>query len=146
MAVDGAKAAWVARVLGYTPPAAAAPSRGPKQPLIAIWREAKEEVDAGISSLQGKLRQHGHPVLKRIADGGMNGVTDRNSVGIMAALMEAESSPAARAKAAKAVASFRAFLATEIAEAIDDNPFGVTIGLRDTLGRALDDIDQRLAA
>lgn len=113
---------------------------------IIIWREAKETVDARIGDLRKSVLAHPdeslRPTLAQIADKGLNGVTDRASVGMMAAMMEAKAQPA---KALKAIETFQTFLAGDIARGIDENPFKVAVGLRTTLGAALDSIRQHLA-
>jgi hypothetical protein len=145
------KAAWLKRVLGVSVPGqgAAATTTGPGSAL-EVWRDAKARVDDGISQLQAACRSNKDPsltaVLKDVADKGLNGVTNRASVGMMAAMLEAGSSPAARDKVTKAVADFRDFLAKPIAAMIDENPFGVSVGLRSTMAAALDKIDAMLAA
>jgi hypothetical protein len=144
-----AKTAWVHRVLGVAATAAPPASADTRRPL-EIWREAKETVDDGVSALQKACLAEKNPaltsILKEVVDKGLNGVTDRASVGMLAAMMEAESSPAARAKAMKAVDNFQVFLATPGASMIDNNPFGVTINLRRTFGDALQTIKTRLAS
>jgi hypothetical protein len=147
------KAEWVERVLGLATGGAAAkvPPNADKRRLLEIWRDAKETVDQGIAALQKACLSQNVPpavadMLHEVAEKGLNGVTNRASVGMMAAMTEAETSPAARAKAMTAVANFEAFLATPVAGMIDDNPFGLKIGLRNTFGDALKTIRSRLAA
>lgn len=134
------QADWVRRVLGVQ----VGPPGDHRTSLLAVWREAKEQVDSGIGALQGRMRQHPLPALGRIADRGLNGITDTRSVGMIAALMEADRNPAASGNARKAVAAFRSFIATDTAAAIDENPFGVEVALRRTLGAALDTIERQL--
>lgn len=114
---------------------------------IVIWREAKEAVDERISALRKSVLGHPDEALRatmaQIADKGLNGVTDRAAVGMMAAMMEADTAPA---KARQAIEKFRAFLAGDIARGIDENPFEVQVDLRRTLGTALERIESRLAA
>jgi hypothetical protein len=143
---DGATAVKAVQALREAlAPVAARPARGPEP--IVIWREAKEAVDERIAALRQSVLAHPDDVLKptlaEIADKGLNGVTDRASVGMMVAMMEAGTVPA---KARQAVASFRAFLGSDIARGIDENPFKVQVDLRRTLGAALDQIEARLAA
>lgn len=129
-----------------------APSKPAKtgRPVLDIWRDAKEAVGARITELQGKVLSYPDPALKStlklVADRGLNGVTDRASVGMMVAMMEAQSSPQARAKALKAVETFRSFINGEIARGIDNNPFKVKVGLKDTFAKALDQIEAELAS
>ena len=130
-------------------PAAPAAKTGPAP--IEIWRDAKEAVDGGITALQKACKTRSVPpavaqMLQDVADKGLNGVTNRASVGMMAAMMQAETSPAGKASALKAVDTFQAFLDSPMAGLIDDNPLGVPIGLRRTFGTALQTIKARLAA
>lgn len=134
------QADWIARVLGVQ----VSPRGESGTSLLAIWRDAKEQVDSGIGALQDRMRKHPLPALARIADRGLNGITDTRSVGMIAALMEADRSPAASGKARQAVAAFRTFIASDTAAAIDENPFGVEVGLRRTLGAALETIERQL--
>lgn len=134
------QADWIARVLGVQ----VGSHDKPRTSLLAIWRDAKEQVDSGIGALQDRMRKHPLPALGRIADRGLNGITDTRSVGMIAALMEADASPAASGRARKAVAAFRTFVDSDTAAAIDENPFGVEVGLRRTLGAALDTIERQL--
>lgn len=141
------KAAWVQRVLGLTVDAPAQATLAGIPSFVAIWREAKEQVDGGIGTLQDRMRKHPLAALGRIADAGLNGITDKVSVGMMAAMMEADRSGAkAAASAMKAVTGLRAFLATDAAAAIDENPFGIAVGLRSTFKNALEMIEKRLTA
>ena len=117
---------------------------------LAIWREAREEVGAQLTKLQGNLRQTGDPQLVRIADYGLNGITKRLQVGLQTALIEVDQAagPARARAAAKAktmVDEYVNFLKTDPAvELLDTNPFGVTVSLRDTLGKALDTLAKAL--
>jgi hypothetical protein len=146
MADDAKKRAWVARVLGVRIPE----PKNDGTPLLPLWLEAKEQVDGAIGRLQGTLRGFDDPDLTRIAEFGLNGITGRASVGLMVALREADTAGAdqqARKKLAEAVASYRSFLdGSPTVALIDDNPFGVSVSLRATLGGALDAIDRRLTA
>jgi hypothetical protein len=144
MADEAAKRAWIGRVLGVT----AGSADAPHGPLLPLWLDAKDEVDAKLGHLQGSLRGFGDPDLDRIAEFGLNGVTGTSSVGLMVALREADApgaDAAARRKLAGAIDSYRAFLdGSEVVKLIDDNPFGVAVGLQATLGRALDTLASSL--
>lgn len=91
------------------------------------------------------MRKHPVAALGRIADAGLNGITDKAGVGMMAAMMEVDGGGKPD-KAKKAIAAYRVFLSTDTAAALDQNPFNIEIGLRKTLGAALDTIGQRLGA
>ena len=146
MADEAAKRAWVERVLGVQMDAPGDQTG----PLLPLWLDAKDEVDGRLGQLQGALRGIGHPDLDRIAEFGLNGVTGRSSVGLMVALREADAPGAdrrARDKLASAIASYRSFLTeNEAVQLIDDNPFGVDVGVQATLGAALTTIERRLGA
>lgn len=118
--------------------------------LIAIWRDAKELVDARMTTLRTSVLAHPDPALKatlaQIAEkglSGLGGVTAGATVGMMTAMMDVENAPV---QARQAVEKFRAFLASDIARGIDENPFKVAVDLRRTLGAALEQIESRLAA
>ena len=53
---------------------------------MEIWRDAKANVDTGIDQLQKSLKGIDHPDLNRIAEMGLNGITDGNQVALMKAL------------------------------------------------------------
>lgn len=146
MSDEATKHEWLLRVLGI----GVDQPRGGKRKggYLAIWREAKEDVDAAIAALAGRLRATGDPDLERIAEFGLYGLTDGEGVKLMAALREVEANPSgAGAKLAKAIDTYRAFLAqSEVVTLIDSNPFGVTVSMRATLGRALNELQQQLAA
>jgi hypothetical protein len=136
---------WVVRVLGVSlTPGEQAPPIGPFEPVLPLWTAAKEEMDAGIGTLQRALLEDGDEYMHRIAEFGLNGATNRKSVGLVVALRELDARPteASRAKAIDAVEEFRDFLqGSPLVGLIEDNPFGVAVPLRATLGKALDQIE-----
>jgi hypothetical protein len=133
-------------------PAHAGPEATAPTKTLAIWQQAKDAVGAQIAKLQAALRQTKEPKFLRIADLGMNGITKRLQVGLHVALLEFDQgSGAARAKArSKAealVADFQKFLQSNPeVQLVDENPFGVAVTIRASLGKALDGIAQALAA
>ena len=151
--------AWIERVLGYRfaraplrrsvrkPPSAYVSIRGRE-----IWRAAREQVNAEIGALALHLGRTPDPQLQRIATFGLNGASGKLSVGLLTALSEAdaatpEQQPSARAKARDVVAEYRGFLQqNRLVRLLDENPFGVTVTIRATLGAALTEIDTVLAA
>ena len=154
---------WVQRVLGVTVPEAGAPPGNPLDksapPAAAsavrpleVWLAAKEVAGAQIVALQAAMRAQPHPMFPRLADRGLNGITGRLQVGLQVALMDLERTgsagrDAARAKASKAAADLRTFLATDaVVPLLDRNPLGVAVDLRGGLGAALDAIDRALTA
>jgi len=148
MVDDTEKRDWLNRVLGIQL-SSSDDGRSPG-PLMPLWLDAKEEVDARLGKLQSSLRGYDNPDLDRIAEFGLNGVTGTRSVGLMTALREADAAgkdAQARKKLADAVNAYRDFLDTsDVVDLIDENPFDVEIGLKATLGRALDTIARRIAA
>lgn len=116
---------------------------------LAIWNRAKERSDTAIDLLQKALKGHAHPDLDRIADYGLNGLTEGNQVGLMKRLMEYRSAPAgARGDAAKLLVEqareYRAFLATnEVIDLCERNPF-VTVDIRGPLEAGLQEIEDAL--
>ena len=150
MADETAKRDWVARVLGVQIGTTEAGGQAEDGPLLPIWLDAKDVVDTQLGKFQQALRGFGDPDLDRIAEFGLNGVTGTSSVGLMVALREADTPGAAapqRRKLAEAIQSYRSFLNDDrIVALIDDNPFGVTLGLKSTLGGVLDELDRRIAA
>ena len=140
---------WVQRVLGFDPddPAEGADAAVDR---LAIWRDAKETVDARLSALARSLRAVGDPDFDRIAEFGLFGLTDGETVALNKALREYGAAPAdKRPTAAKAlraaVAEYRAAMASEgMFALLDENPFGVAVASRATLGVALDAIERSL--
>ena len=151
MAVDANKAQWMQRVLGVrvgaAAGAAAAPG-GPRPKLTPIWMGAKEEIDAGISKLQDALRKTADDDLVQIAEFGLYGATQGETVKLMAALRVADGgSEGALSKLLDAVGDYRDFLdGAPIVELIEDNPFGVKVPIRKTLGAALDELERLASA
>jgi hypothetical protein len=159
MPATNAQAAWVERVLGYgfvrrssrrlvrKPPSAFASIRGRE-----IWRAAREKVGAEIGALCVHLSGTTDPELQRIATFGLNGATGKLSVSLLVALSEADAAtadqrPVALAKARDLIGDYRSFLQqNRLVRLLDENPFGVTVSIRATLGAALTAIDQALAA
>jgi hypothetical protein len=111
--------------------------------VLKIWRDAKESVDEGISKLQTALRGQNQPVLARIADMGLNGVTDGNQTALTKALFDYKAASAAdRSTFAKAlqaqVGTYAQFLGSDpVLSLVENNPFGIAVPIRSTLGTAL---------
>jgi hypothetical protein len=146
MADEAAMRSWVLRVLRVDP--ASGGKNTPQNGYLAVWRDAKDSVDTALGTLSKRLRTTGDPDLERIAEYGLYGASEGENVALMAALREAEADPKKGAEAlAKAIEDYRDFLAeSEAITLIDKNPFGVAITMRATLGAALDELEQRLAA
>ena len=120
-----------------------APKAAPTLDALALWRDAKEACDQGISALQQKILSYDDPDLRRIAEFGLNGVTDGVQTGLMAALFTYNSTSGEdRIKAATVVAA-RAAEARKLIEGdavialCEDNPFGVKVDIRGTLAPVL---------
>ncbi len=117
---------------------------------LPIWQKAKDKAGGQISQLQSALRETGHPLLMRIADQGLNGITDRLQVGLQTALMEFDGAVAGhrirqRDKALEAVADFKKFLADDPGlPLLAVNPLGVTMTLREDLVKAMATLEASL--
>jgi hypothetical protein len=140
--------AWVARVLGIDVSRAAAAA--PRVDVRVVWREAKEATDAALNDLAAELRTYGDPDLERIADFGLFGLGRNENVMLNKALIEfstaaPERRPAAAKKLGDAVGAYRRIIASPLVADIDANPFNVRVGVRETLGRALDQIERAAA-
>ncbi len=142
----------IEELLAQTAPEGAAPeAKDGAARTLQTWQSAKEMVNSQITRLQGKLRETQDPDFLRIANFGLNGITKRLQVGLHVALMEfdqaqGEARDKARAKAQAAVKDFRAFLKSDpMVAVVEDNPFGVPVTLRTTLGKALNAIHKSLS-
>lgn len=162
-----AQDAWVARVLGVTVASKAAGTSTPSLRLRAaaprratvrhvsvegraIWRDAREAVDAQLEALSSQLLASGDSDLIRVGQLGTAAVTSRLGVALSASLIDADAaSPAkagaARARARAAVAAMRALLQSDgLIRILDENTVGVPVTIRSTLGGALDALDRAL--
>jgi hypothetical protein len=112
--------------------------------LLALFRNAKDEVDTGLNQLQAALRATGEEDMVRIADYGLYGMTDGAGVGLMKALFDLRGATnetrASLYQAARGAAdAYRtAVFADAAVDLVDNNPFGVEVGIKAKLGRALD--------
>jgi len=134
---------------GSNPAPTAAPGGGPVpngDELLALFRDAKEEVDAGISKLQEALRATEDVDFIRIAEYGIYGMTNGEGVGLMKALIDfrkasaEQQGPLLQAVRSAAVAYKAAVFKHPLADLVDENPFGVSVGMKALLGPALDRI------
>ncbi len=114
------------------------------------WQQASDAVDTQIGALQSALRASDDEELREISEFGFNGITGNFKVPLMAALQSATGNPPAPDAVGKLkaiVTQFRAHIETdERVEACDANPFGVSVSIRSTLGAALAQMEQALAA
>ena len=143
---DASQQDWVKRVLGID--IAGAPQSKGGGKLTPIWLDAKGAVDAGIGKLQDALRNADDEDLQQIAEFGLYGATQGETVRLMAALRDADGGGAeALPKLLDAVHDYRDFLeGAPIVDLIEDNPFGVAVPLRKTLGAALAELERHAAA
>ncbi len=120
-----------------------AASAAPMGDVQKIWNASKESTDKAIGALQGKLKGLGHPALNRIAEFGLNGITDGNQVGMMKALAEFNASTGeARQTAARNLeqqaAAYQSFLNSNVMiELVEGNPFGIEVDIKGPMGAAL---------
>ncbi len=118
----------------------------PSADLLALFRDAREEVDAGLNKLQEAMRGTQDADMIRIADLGMYGMTDGEGVGLLKALMDlrgaAPEQRAASSRAARAAAAaYKAAVFKHVlVDLVDANPFGIAVGIKAKLGPALDTI------
>ncbi|HET8996864.1 MAG TPA: hypothetical protein VFN42_09365, partial [Acetobacteraceae bacterium] len=85
--------------------------------------------------------------LERIADFGLFGIGRGENVALNKALIEfATARPESRDATAKklqaAITAYRSVIEGGLVDDIDNNPFGVSVNVRTTLGRALDEIER----
>lgn len=123
------------------------------QGAVEAFRTATDAVNEQIKQLQAALRETDDPDLHDIADSGLNALTANTRVPLMTAIQEAGAATPPQLKAAapkvlKAVAAFRAQLASPEIMACDANPFGVEVAVGQTFSGALDQLAYaaRLAA
>ena len=154
------QSAWVQRVLGFRLQAAGGAAAGWKA-AIAQWRDANDAVNGQINGLRAALLDRvnaGSPgvlayaaALRRVAEHGLNAVTENHHVSLMAAVMElGDGAPAtiakSGAKALAAITEFQSLLAGSRKIAVcDANPFGAPVAIRATLGPALQKMADALA-
>jgi hypothetical protein len=148
MPVSEAQSAWVRRVLGVGAGASAEGFAAAWRAAVAEWRDASDTVDGQISALQRALRAIDDDELDEIAEYGLNGVTGGFKVPLMAVLQELNPNApdsGVMSKARKVVAGFQKHLASdERVLGVDENPFGVKVSVRATLGPALGALDSAL--
>ena len=117
---------------------------------MKLWRVGKEATDKSLSALQSILKSKGMPDLDRIADFGLNGLSDRNQTQLMKALFEYSSADSSkRSDAASAlmseVAAYRKFIENdEVVRLCENNPFGVSVDIRGPIIDALDRIESAI--
>lgn len=114
--------------------------------LLATFRDAKDDVDAGLNKLGAALRATGDVDMLQIADYGLFGMTEGGGVGLLKALFDLRGAGPERREAAlqaarQAAAKYRAAVLSDgIVDLVDANPFGVEVGIKSKLVAALDKI------
>ncbi len=109
----------------------------------AMWKQASEAVVGQLGKLDAKLRQLNEPDLKKIADKGIQGVTQklRSELASSLALFD-QASQEDRAQMGKQVQKQIAVVAQFITsdrrvKMLDTNPFAVPVTIQKTVGDAL---------
>ncbi len=134
---------WVLNVLGIDMELAGVDHGGK---LAPIWTDAKERLDNSLEQLQRALKAVDDPDAQQLAEYGLNGITDRASVKLMAALLDADNG-GDTAKLQVAIAGFRQFLdGAAIVDLLENNELGIKVPIRTQLEPALNVIEARIAA
>ena len=141
---------WIETVLGYELP----PKLDLKriQAAVAAYHDALADVGNGVVALQGKMRDSGDPLMKRIADEGLSDLTGGFRVTMSAALMDLLKSPAPeRQRNAKVVHKLCGKIADFVNSSplftlLDANPLGVPLKAQAGLLQALKTLDAEIAA
>ncbi len=145
---------FAAKASPASPGKSAASGPFPRQWAAArqSWQQASDTLDSQIAQLQQVLRKSNDVDLKEIAEFGLNGVTGNFKVPLMAAMREVDGASGDALKKASAnaraiIAGFRKHIESdEKVEVCDENPFGVPVSIRQTLGEALTHMDVALAS
>jgi hypothetical protein len=154
------KSAWITRVLGISLTQGSTPDTVSQKTETggkfdwptarAAFDQAIADIDKQISALQAALKSSDDDVLEEIAEFGMNGITGNHRVKLMAAMMEMGGGDPAVVKQSaqkliKLAEEFKTFLeGDERVEVCDENPFGVPVSIRATLGGALGNLAAEL--
>ncbi len=131
---------------------AAVSAGAPRAGVLGIWRDARDETGAQLGQLQDAMKNSGLSLFERIADRGLNSITETRLVSLQAGLMEVDAAQGeardkALEKASAAISEMRDFLNTNpVLPLLEANPLKIPLTLRATLGKALDDIDRALSA
>ena len=123
---------------------------------VGVWVDARDKVITQMQALQAacgkECQETGDPDFDLIADKGLAAITKRMQVGLHVALMEfdrasGDGKAKAQAKAQKVVTDFQTFLGSDrMVKLAEENPFGVKVEIRSTLGAALDRLSKTLGA
>lgn len=110
---------------------------------IQIWNAAQERVGNQISSLHDALLATGDPDFRKIAEFGLNGITDRLQNEMRIALFDLQAAPlekrgAASKKVLDVAGRFETFVnENRVIGLCDENPFSVNVSIRETLIEAI---------
>jgi hypothetical protein len=116
----------------------------------SAWRDAIDTVNGQLDKLRGELVKVDDAELKRIAEFGLNAITADHKVPLQAAIVDLDAtrggdSSKAIVAAKELVEEFRDHIDTdERVEACDDNPFEVKVTIRDSLDKALGQMEHVL--
>ena len=148
--LNDAQISFVRRYIGGLPAAAGGDAPPDITQLADLFLDAKAEADRSLVGLRRALLDEGDPDTKRIAEFGLNGLTNGNSVSLMAALQDLRrAGPDKRADAARVVRkqcdTYRGFLTRdEVIGLCEDNPFFGGVAIVAPLTRALNAIEAAL--
>lgn len=117
----------------------------------AMWADARDRVATQVTDLSEHLLGTKDPNLVQIGKLGLPAVTSRLNTSLAVALIEVDAAPpdraeAARAKARDAVAAMKRMIETDpLIKVLDENPLGLPVTIRATLGTALQQLGDALA-
>ncbi|GAA0584714.1 hypothetical protein [Caenispirillum bisanense] len=115
--------------------------------LLPLWRETRAALDDQIAILRHAMRSFDDPELDEVAEVGFVDLTGRRSIAMVAALLDYRAGGGAPARAAllKAIAAYEELLQSgSILEDYDNNPYGASVKLRDTLSKGLRALRDRI--
>lgn len=152
MPLSNTQREFVEKFLGVVPDKAASTDARDAEKLdpLSRWREGKERADQSIAALQQALKHQNIPALNRIADFGLNGLSDRNQTSLMKALFEfSNADPKSRKeegqRLSEQVSAYRKMIETdEVLQLCENNPFGLSVDIRGPLLSALDHIEKAI--
>ena len=113
------------------------------------WNTAVETVGRQLAQLGAALRATGDPRCVRIAEYGLSGLTQRESVGMRVALLECQADaaePKHRARLVAAIAAWRKLLAENaLLPLLARNPLGIACAIRQPLTAQLQALEAAAA-
>jgi hypothetical protein len=140
-ALSPAQKQFLSKTLGVAIPVPAV--SGDLQP---VWATAKAQADAQISVLQKALNASGFDIMQKVAQSGIDKLTEGPAKSLTQALSDYDKAGADAVGPVKsAVNEMRKVLEGDrIIAALDANPLKMPVSLRATLGGALDQIEASL--